>query len=218
MRAVAMAVVVLMSVGGGAAGADTGSSNGATYVVSTTPVDIGSGWKAVVGQVTGGDPAVRDAFNAASIASGTSIGDLLRSDGMEHDKAEFDTTPVVGFRPTAVSQVLTGTYYQQGAAHPLGYVRTVVIDSRDAHPITLGELFSDQQAGLDRLSAQTKLQFPDGPGSAPVAANFHNWIPAAGGLEIHFEDYQFAHGLPVITVPWAKLVDVLAPNMRVLAR
>lgn len=37
------------------------------------------------------------------------------------------------------------------------------------------------------------------------------------GMEIHFEDYQFAHGLPVITVPWSQLTDLLAPDLAVLA-
>jgi hypothetical protein len=35
-------------------------------------------------------------------------------------------------------------------------------------------------------------------------------------LEIHFADYQFAHGTPVITVPWSALDDLLAPGMAAL--
>ncbi len=225
----AFAVLSVMVFGGtGTAAADTGTSNGATYTVATKSVDPGDGWKVDVGQLSGGDQAVASAFNAASVASGKTMDGMLDRDEVIRDDATFEAKPEVSFRPTAISQVLTGVYFHQGAAHPLDYVTTVVIDSRSARPITLDDLFADKQAGLNRLSEQTKLLFPgltgepspmsDRPGNAPVEENFRNWIPTADGLEIHFEDYQFAHGLPVITVPWSKLTDVLAPDMQVLAR
>ncbi len=78
---------------------------------------------------------------------------------------------------------------------------------------------------MNRLSEQTKLiwpkvyghgnngPMPDEPGNRPVEENFANWIPTAAGMEIHFADGQLGHGLPVITVPWSPLSDVLAPNM-----
>jgi len=43
-------------------------------------------------------------------------------------------------------------------------------------------------------------------------------MPDQSGMEIHFADYQFGHGLPILTVPWAALTDVLAPDMTALAR
>jgi hypothetical protein len=210
------------------AAADTGTSNGVTYSVGSTSVDAGSGWTLDVGQISGGDAAVATAFNAASVASGQTMVQTLDRDQVIRTNATFKATPAVSFRPTAVSQVLTGVYFYQHAAHALDYVTTVVIDSRNASPITLDDLFVDEQAGLNRLSEQTKLLFPiayggqrpmaDESGNAPVEANFHNWIPTANGLEIHFEDYQFGHGLPVITVPWAQLADLLAPDMQALAQ
>jgi hypothetical protein len=51
-----------------------------------------------------------------------------------------------------------------------------------------------------------------------VPKNFANWIPTAAGIELHFTDGQFGHGLPVITVPWSTVADVLAPDMTALAR
>lgn len=51
----------------------------------------------------------------------------------------------VTFRPTAIGEVLTGVYYAQRAAHPVDYVSTVVIDSRTAQPITLKDLFVNEQ-------------------------------------------------------------------------
>ncbi|MCT7368752.1 hypothetical protein A7R75_07070 [Mycolicibacterium llatzerense] len=206
--------------------ADTGTSGGATYTVTTTTIDLGDGWHVNVGQLAGGNDAVATVFNAASLASGRTMAAMLDGDEVLRDHATFDSTPTVSFRPTAVSQVLHGAYYHQGGAHPLDYVTTIVIDTRTAAPITLGDLFTDTQAGLNRLSEQTKEIWPtvyggpmgDGPGNAPVEKNFHNWIPTAAGLEIHFEDYQFAHGQPVITVPWSQLTGLLAPVMQVLAQ
>lgn len=206
--------------------ADSGTSGGATYTVSTTTVDLGAGWRVSVGQLSGGNQAVATAFNRASIASGRTMGTMLDSDVDLRDQATFDATPTVSFRPTTVSQVLRGVYYHQGAAHPLNAVTTIVIDTRNATPITLADLFTDTQVGLNRLSAQTKQIWPtvygrpmgDEPGNSPVEKNFHNWIPTAAGLEIYFEDYQFGHGQPVITVPWSQLTGVLAPAMQVLAR
>lgn len=209
-----------------AAIADTGTSGGATYTVTTTTVDLGGGWRANVGQLSGGNNAVATSFNNASIASGRTMGTMLDSDGLLRDQATFDATPTVSFRPTTVSQVLRGVYYHQGAAHPLNAVTTTVIDTRNSTPITLDDLFTDTQAGLNRLSEQTKQIWPtvygrpmgDEPGNAPVEKNFHNWIPTAGGLEIYFEDYQFGHGQPVITIPWPQLTGLLASDMQVLAQ
>jgi hypothetical protein len=98
-----------------------------------------------------------------------------------------------------------------------------VIDSRNAAPITLGGLFLDEQAGLNRFSEQTKLLLPaesgqpagsfdNEPGAAPTEANFANWIPTPAGVELHFDDYQFFHGTPVITVPWQALDGLLRPE------
>ena len=41
--------------------------------------------------------------------------------------------------------------------------------------------------------------------------------PHPAGMEIHFADYQFGHGRPVITVPWPALDGVLAPVWRTSA-
>ena len=82
----------------------------------------------------------------------------------------------------------------------------MVIDSRSADPIMLTDLFTDEQAGLNRLSELT--------GAEPRAENFVNWLPTTEGLEIHFAPYQFGIALPETkTVVWTALADVLAPAM-----
>jgi hypothetical protein len=47
---------------------------------------------------------------------------------------------------------------------------------------------------------------------APIDINFKCWIPTEQGIELHFPEYQFGRGLKVITVPWAKLADLIAPE------
>ncbi len=89
----------------------------------------------------------------------------------------------------AIAEVIAGIYSPEQAAHPTNYVSTVVIDSRTAKPITLDDLFLNEQSGLNRLPEQTKLIFPqvygdgpvpmpDEPGSKPIPENFASWIPA----------------------------------------
>lgn len=216
-----------------AAGQDSQISNGKSYTVTIAPLEgataDGRGhWRAEVGRISGGDPQVAETFNKAGNASARYQIDQVRADADTNSSWSLEIRPAVTFRPTAIAQVLSGVYYAKGAAHPTNYVSTVVIDSRSAKPITLRDLFSNEQDGLNRLSEQTKRIWPtvygggepmsDEPGNRPIAENFANWIPTAEGLEIHFADYQFGHGSPVITVPWSSLTDVLAPDMTALAQ
>jgi hypothetical protein len=46
--------------------------------------------------------------------------------------------------------------------------------------------------------------------------NFKAWIPTAAGIELHFGDFQFGRGLPVITVPWTNMANLIAPSFIVL--
>jgi hypothetical protein len=215
-----------------AAAAQTGVSNGQTYTVTrTTSGDAtpdGTGrWTLVLDTISGGDAKVADTFNRAVQASAQGQLDPVKRDAGSDGTWSFDTNPKVFFSSASVSELITGLYNHVPSAHPVNYVSTVVIDSRSATPITLKDLFSDEQAGLNRLSQQTKLllpavmgmgetPMPDEPGNEPVEANFANWIPTPTGLEIHFADYQFAHGLLVLTVPWSALDDLLAPGMAAL--
>gem|GEM_PF-1052549 len=214
--------------------AASGISNGKDYTVTMVPIDgatpDGTGrWHALVGHLSGGDPAVAEAFNKSSDASARGQINQARTDADGVRGWNFDLKSAVTFRPTAIGEVLTGAVYTKGAAHPTDYVSTVVIDSRTTRPITLSDLFIQEQSGLDRLSEETKLIWPktygrgdgpmrDEPGNRPIPQNFANWIPTADGMELHFTDGQFGHGLAVITVPWSALSDVLAPDMKVLAQ
>jgi hypothetical protein len=210
--------------------AETGVSNGKTYTVTVIEVEgstadnLGN-WHTRAGQLAGGDQAVVDAFNNASKTSVRQQLDYFR-DGWQGTRWNFESSSHVTVRDTTVAQVTNGTIYC--CAHPTTDTNTIVIDSRTAKPITLTDLFANEQDGLNRLSEQTKILVPkalessgpmaDMPGNAPRAENFADWIPTAEGMQIYFAEYQFGDRLPaIITVPWSALTDVLAPNMSVLA-
>ena len=201
-------------------------SNGVTYTVATTvikgstPENNGT-WTAEIAEISGGDPAVVKAFNDASQASARDQVPDVGGGGTTYFPWTFESHGRVSFRSIAIGQVITGNSYF--GVSPTVFHSTVVIDSRNARPIMLADLFTDEQAGLNRLSEQTKVLLPDvmpdQPGNAPIAKNFANWLPAADGLEIYFEAYQFGIRMAqTITVPWSALTDVLAPDMVDLAK
>ncbi|MDT5107540.1 MAG: hypothetical protein QOI25_5053 [Mycobacterium sp.] len=213
-----------------ASGPESGVSNGMEYTVTTTTIEGDStdgrgSWNTEFGLLAGGDPAVVQAFNGASQAAAHhQVDDATKAAAGGTTPWTFESTGHVTFRPIAVAQIIYGSMGY--GAHPTPYIGTMVIDSRSADPVMLVDLFTDQQAGLSRLSEQaTKILAADGmnlgpdePGAAPKAENFANWIPTAEGLEIHFAPYQFGVALPaVITVPWPALTDVLAPAMADIA-
>jgi len=241
MTAVAAALLAMSMLSAGTARAQPvtpdpppqmGSSNGQNYGVTqtskggATPDGTGT-WQLTVNTIEGGDPAVANAFNQASNNSAQGQLDEARTGATTDGTWSFDTNPTILFGGASVSQRINGLFNAVPSAHPINYVSTVVIDSRNARPITLSDLFFDEQAGLNRLSEQTKVLLPavsgqepgafdDDPGAAPAEENFANWIPTSDGLEIYFNDYQFFHGTPVITVPWQALDGLLRPEMQAL--
>lgn len=208
----------------------TGSPPTQNYAVTTTTIegstdDRQGNWRMEFGELSGGDPAVVSAFNGASHAAAMDQVEAAKEGTEPGAQWNFESNGQVSFRSIAVAQVIFGSLYY--GAHPSHQIGTIVIDSRSADPIMLTDLFSDPQAGLDRLAEQTRALLakdgldvaPDEPGAAPKAENFANWIPTADGLEFHFNEYQFGPRLPaVVTVPWAQLSDVMAPAMADLAK
>lgn len=196
------------------AAAETGVSNDRTYDVGTTSIDGATTdrrgtWDARIVELSEGDPAVVEAFNHASRASAQEQIDRAEVESNPGEQWNFESHGQVTFRSIAVGQLILGTHYY--GAHPTSYISTVVIDSRSADPIMLTDLFSDEQAGLNRLSELT--------GAEPRAENFVNWVPTAEGLEIHFAPYQFGIALPETkTVAWTALTDLLSPVMTGIAQ
>jgi hypothetical protein len=208
--AVTAATVAVLAVALAApAAAETGTSNGKTYSVTTAPIEgatpdrLGK-WDAEIATLTGGDPAVVEAVNHAGRTSAQDQIDEVKGGVYDGEEWNFESKSQITFRSIAVAQLIIGNLYY--GAHPSTYISTVVIDSRSTDPIMLTDLFTDAAAGLRRLSEQT--------GALPEAQNFANWIPTDGGLEIHFSPYQFGIALPETKiVPWSALSDLLAPVM-----
>jgi hypothetical protein len=205
VASIAVAVVTVAA----PAVAETGVSNDRAYSVAITPIegattDRMGRWDARIAQLSEGDAAVADAFNRASRTSAQEQINRAEIESNRGEQWNFESHGQVSFRSIAVGQLILGTHYY--GAHPTSYISTVVIDSRSAAPIMLTDLFTDEQAGLNRLSELT--------GAEPRAENFVNWIPTNEGLEIHFAPYQFGIALPETkTVTWTALADLLAPAM-----
>jgi hypothetical protein len=209
----------------------SGVSNGRTYSLAMTSIDgstpdnMGQ-WSGEIGQLSGGDSAVVEAFNRASQAAARQLIEETRTyytgRGMNW---RLGLHSGVTFRNIAIGQWILDSDYTSSVATVSP--RTVVIDSRTAQPIGLADLFTNEQAGLNRLSEQTKIirtrsnggkPLPE-EGTEPTEANFANWIPTAEGFEFHAAPYQFGVRNPVaMTVPWSALADVLAPHMAALAQ
>jgi hypothetical protein len=209
IAAIAAVLAVLAVSPAAPAAAEPGVSSGKTYAVKITPIEgattdrLGH-WDAKIAELSSGDPAVVEAFNHASRIAATEQIDKAKTESNPGEQWNFESNGQVTFRSIAVAQLILGTHYY--GVHPTSYINTVVIDTRSADPIMLADLFTDQQAGLHRLSELT--------GAEPRAENFVNWIPTVEGVEIHFAPYQFGIALPETkTVSWAALADLIAPVM-----
>ena len=213
---VAVGVVVATVAFAAPAGAETGVSNGKSYTVTmasrdgATPDNLGH-WRVQAGQISGGDPAVVEAFNTASQSCADREIDAVRAEaGQQEYTWDFASETHVTFRSIAIGQVISGTWSADRAARVVRYVSTVVIDTRTSRPIALADLFTDVQDGVNRLSEHTD-------GIPPRPENFTNWVPTAEGIQVHFASAQWFWP-PAITVPWSALTDVLAPSMPGLAQ
>lgn len=222
IRAVTAGAVLVLTVALAApTSAETGISGGKTYTVTMTSLDgvtpDGLGhWRLQASQLSGGEPAVVEVFNAASQASAQQVIDRVRADTPKDLAWEFESETQVTFRSIAIGQVIAGTWSADMRAQVIRYVGTVVIDSRSGKPIEVVDLFTDHQRGLARLAEQTRV-LTNYDGIAAKPENFANWIPTANGIELHFPS-SLLFWPPSITVPWSTLTDVLTPGMAGLAR
>ena len=196
------------------------------YTATTVRVAGDNGrvrYDVLVPQVEGGDPAVTAEFDESMRAA---LQDQIDGSPGERFTLESRTeSSVVHIGSRVLSGLLVTSWNADPpGAHPTPLVATVVIDADDAQPITLDRLFPDLQAGLNRLSQESARLLPDtaaGPGFEregiePKRENFANWVATPAGMEIHFTDYQVgphAIGLIVVTVPWDRLTDVVAPDL-----
>ncbi|WP_415973149.1 RsiV family protein [Rhodococcus sp. 077-4] len=204
----------------------TSSESAEPYVLGSTRV-TGSTARATydvaIPQLSGGDLAVTEEFDESMRAAlqdqiDRDYGnDFALSDGYSRGYAH------VGRRVISAEQI-TGWIAVPPGAHGNSLLATVTIDVDTAQPISLGDAFTDLDAGLARLSDRAADILPttragggfERSGIEPTVANFGNWTASPEGMNIHFGDYQvgpYGIGLVTITVPWTELSDVLAPGM-----
>jgi hypothetical protein len=204
-------------------------SNGVPYTVvpdllaGGSPNGLGN-WTVQYQRIAGGDPEITDAINGILEDEARGQGWLYVASASKTNHWTFHTTGTLDFRPVTISEVFLGEYDTDLPNMPFQTVATRVFDARSGIQIVWENLFRDERDGLARLSALTKAilptAYPPPPGGwgqysagmAPVDTNFKYWVPTTAGVELHFPDYQFGRGLHTITIPWAQVSDLFAPE------
>lgn len=167
--------------------------------------------------LSGGDPAVTARFNAAMRASRA---------GMPEQSADMsvDDGELPGGYGSGVTKIGSGVvagrivllWYGKGAAHPNQSLGTVVIQTRDAAPVTVEDLYQDRAAAQARL----RTLLPQLDTSRRLTAQQvsgedidTNWLPTSSGLEVYVSVAHALGDYVVVTVPWDRIADVLRPGM-----
>jgi len=182
-------------------------------------------WTLNVDTISGGDAKVAAAFNATVNAAAQQQRDTYKPVTDVARPTTFDTTPTISFSDGSVSELLVGLLKCRGRSP------SDLFGQHGGRGLAHGYSDHPQEpvhrraegSGPD-LSADQNAFCPmdawwpgrRNPGAAPTEANFEHWLPTAQGIEVHFEDYQFGHGLPVLTIPWPTFDDLLAPGMTTL--
>ena len=121
----------------------TGVSNGKTYTVAITSIDgsttVGQGgdWHAQVGQLSGGDPAVTEAFNKASQSvAGKQIDEAQQSNAKNPYRWKFESASLVTFSKIAIGQLISGTNY--AGAHRVTAIEITAVHAQNARRGSVG--------------------------------------------------------------------------------
>lgn len=191
--------------------------------------DLLGNWVVRYERVSGGDVAIADAINQVIDAEARGQVATYEPSATKTNPWTLNIDGRIDKRPVTISALFTGEYKTDQPNMPFNAVATRVFDCRSGILIDWDNLFTDKKAGLARLSEETKRILPtvyappSRPGGwqfgsevAPVDDNFRYWIPTGEGIELHFPDWQFGRGLPVITVGWAAVKDLVAPEFQVI--
>lgn len=196
-------------------------------IAGNSPDGLGT-WSVQYQRINGGNPQTAMAINQGIDAEATRQVQRQTWDASTRRTWTFDATGTAYFHTISVSELFVGKYDTNEPNMPIDTVASVVFDNRSGVPITWNNLFRDKSAGLGRLSEQTAAILPTvyaepHPGYwrtsgafAPLDINFKYWIPTEQGIELHFPDYQFGRGLKVVTVPWAQVADLIAPEFQLI--
>ncbi|WP_054813511.1 RsiV family protein [Nocardia arizonensis] len=225
--AVAIAGIMTATLTACAAGVDQGASASHAGIPQAAPGAFavssvrlqGPNYTVDVPQVTGGSDAARTEFNDAMRALAQTWID--RADATTTLQPGYGQVTYTGTR--VVSGLLVVSVYSEGAAHPNNSMESHVTNGDTGRAITLADLFTDVQAGLNLLAEQAAIEVPKTragdtyfkSGIEATEFNYRLWLATPGGMEIHFgEIASHAAGDIVITVPWSKLDSALKPGIR----
>lgn len=198
-------------------------------VIAGTSADRLGTWEVRYQRLAGGDENVAAAINDVIDAEARGQVATYEPSASKTMPWTFNSTGTLSFRPITVSELFVGEYNTDMPNMPFHAVATRVFDKRSGILISWDNLFVDKRAGLTRLAEQTKQILPTeyasprqgwqfGNEVAPLDINFKYWIPTAEGIELHFPDYQFGRGFAVITVPWARVADLIAPEFAAITQ
>ncbi len=180
-------------------------------------------YKVLLPQVTGDKAAARDRFNEGMR---TALNDIVRS--FEDPKL---TTPVTvgdgqllareSSRVSAIGpHVVAGLAVfltNSGGPYPSHTVATITINCDTAQPVMFGDVFPNQEQAREHLR---KLTQELGPSDQMKAAGdmkseqFLQWLPAPTGLTFYISVPHVAGDYVPVTVPWARIRDLVAPGMQ----
>ncbi|MEV5834237.1 RsiV family protein [Nocardia sp. NPDC052112] len=223
MRKTAAAVLasVLLAVLTACGSADRADSAALPAFTATTIKLEGPWYSFDLPQVEGGTEDARTDFNDGMRAE---LDPFLRA-AAENQRVKGYKSEVVHIGRHVLSGVLgIEVEVDGGKLHPTTYKRTHVTDIDTGKALTLPDLFTDLQKGLDRLSAQAQVQIPktrvgtspyDKERIAPAVENFKDWLAMPDGLRVYLgEIASHALGYIDITIPWSELDGVLKPGLR----
>ncbi|MFQ6396762.1 DUF3298 domain-containing protein [Nocardia sp. KC 131] len=187
------------------------------FTVSSVRLE-GVGYNVDLPQVAGGKEDARTEFNNGMRAEADKF---IREAGPE--------VKVTGFRSEITrigSHVLSGVLgieVDTGGAHPATFKATHVTNIDTAAPLTLPDLFTDLQQGLNVLSTQATELLPKTRVGTnfyfkedlePKVQNFERWVATPAGMRIYLGELaSHAMGYIDLTVPWSALEGVLKPGL-----
>ncbi|WP_433726221.1 RsiV family protein [Nocardia sp. CA-129566] len=217
--AAAVLISVLFAVLMACGSSDRADSSAAPAFTATSVRFEGPWYSVDLPQVAGGSDDARTDFNEGMRAE---VDPFLRN-AAEKQQVKGFKSEVAHIGRHVLSGVL-GIEVSDGYLHPITFKRTHVTNIDTGKALTLPELFTDVQKGLDVLSAQAAVQIPKtrvGPNSydkqriEPTVENFKDWLAMPDGLRVYLgEIASHALGYIDITIPWSELDRTLKPGLR----
>lgn len=216
-------ILVLLVLGSTVTAAVARAEPAEALISGASPDGLGT-WTVHYQRLGAGDSPTSEAINGHIDAEANREVTQATWDGSTRRPWTFDAQGTLHVRAATVSEVFVGAYNTAEPHMPMQTVGTVVCDTRTGEIITWDNLFRDKTAGLTRLGERvaahltpvaSPAELRDWRRSgqfAPVDINFRHWIPTRDGVEFHFPDVQFGRGLKTITIPWAEVDDLIAPE------